>query len=183
MQNLVNYTPGYYDRDIAEHWFKHHGLLRPDQLAAVCYTYGIPFWGTDEHEPRNRGKIISIGCGAGELEKWLEDRGEEVIGVDPSAGAKQLYKGKILVPLYPGGGKTIIFCESLEHIPREEIDRIWSLIPKGARVIIVNWPDYHPLMAEGGWDHITTINEALFDQLSEGFKVILRRNSHLVLER
>lgn len=175
------YDADYFQRDIPENWFSKYGLLRPDQLAAFCYTFGLPFWGNEELKPRQPKLVYSIGCGTGVLESFMEQF-TDVIGVDPMDGAKQLYKGKRIQDTYQGGGDTIIFCESIEHIPEEEIKRILDLVPNGARVVIVNWLAYHPLPTNG-WDHITPIDDKFFDDISNGWEVLVRRHSHLVMER
>lgn len=181
-QDLSIYTEDYYNRELEEYWFTKNGLLRPDQLAAVCYTFGLPFWG--EHSNRREpGLVYSIGCGAGDLEVTLEKLGCEVIGVDPSSGAKHLYKGSELIDEYPGGGDTVIFCEAIEHIPMEQLTDIFNKIPQKARIIIVNWPDYHPLHPDGSnQDHITLIDDELYNKLAKGRKIVLHRGSHLILE-
>lgn len=184
MNNLANYTEEYYQRDIAENWFAEYELLRPDELAAVCYTLGLPFGGLEGMKRRKPRHIVSIGCGRGTLEKWFEDHGFKVTGIDPSLGAKKLYQGKVLIDEYQGDGDTIIFCESLEHIPRNEITKILQVVPRGARVVIVNWVDVFPIMAEkDGWDHITTIDKGLYDFISTGWDVLHRYKSHLVMEK
>ena len=189
-QDFSRYPVGYYRRNwTAERWFPQRSLLRPDQLAALCYVFGAPFWG-DEHsrmtwrEPPS-WRVMSIGCGEGYLEVELERLGCEVTGVDPAPGARELYRGRVLqddidlIEDFP----TVIFCESLEHLPRVEIDRIWARITAGARIIITNWPLYHPIeLTPDGWDHITRVDDALFDELSAGHRVLVRRGSHLVLE-
>lgn len=180
-QNLSNYNEPYYKR---ETWFEDNGLLRPDQLAALCYAFGRPFWHFDDEMPRDPGLIYSIGCGSGYLERKLESMGCRVIGIDPAPGAKSLYKGTVIGDEYMGDGDTIIFCESIEHIPTEKRIEILSKVPNGARIIITNWPDFHPIAADdSGWDHITRIDDELYDKLQENMKVILRRGSHLVLEK
>lgn len=183
-QDLTGYNADYYRRPTVESWYPDHGLLRPDELACICYVYGHAFAdpGGPEEEARAPGVVYSIGCGPGRLEAHLESMGARVIGVDPSPGAVELYEGKELVPTYEGGGDTIIFCESIEHLPVSEIDRIWSLIPISARIIIVNWLAWDTISGDHAWDHITTIDAAMFDRLSEGRRVVVRRGSHLVLD-
>lgn len=182
-QDLSHYQDSYYERDIEENWYGNHGLLRPDELAALGYAFGRTVWHPRESKPRDPGVVYSIGCGLGRLERQLETMGVEVYGVDPSPGAAALYQGKTLLDHYPGGGDTILFVESLEHIPLEEIRSIWQRLPRGARVIVVNWVDFFPIPADSSWDHITEITNELFDELSIGCETILRRNGHLVLEK
>lgn len=184
MNDLTHYTKDYYQRDIAENWFDEYGLLRPDQLAAFCYAVGLPFWGDENLKRRNPGLIYSIGAGTGVLESFLENQGFRVTGVDPSPGAKKLYRGKKLIDRYKGGGKTIIFCEAIEHIPRGEILRILGLVPTGSRVIIVNWLSHHPITPDkSSWDHITQIDDGFFKYISTGWRVLVKRFSHLVMEQ
>lgn len=189
-QDLSHYDIAYYRRAIVENWFPRHGLLRPDQFAALCYVFGVPFWG-DEHqsatyrEPGN-WRVMSIGCGEGALEVELERLGCEVTGVDPSPGARELYRGKILQDDVGGieGCATVLFCESLEHLPLDTVRALWPRITPGARIVITNWQTWHPIEpSPDGWDHITRVDDALYDELAFGHRVVLRRGSHLVLER
>jgi hypothetical protein len=186
-QNLDGYSPAYYQRDIRENWFAPHGLLRPDQLAAVCYAYGWPFDGNERYRRRDPGRIMSIGCGRGDLEAELERMGAEVIGVDPSHGAQTLYRGTTLQPDTTGmeDCQTVLFVESIEHLPKAMIEDLWPRFSSGTRVVIVNWRDFHPIEPEpnDGWDHITLVDDDLFDWLCGGFNVWVRNGSHLVIDR
>jgi SAM-dependent methyltransferase len=184
MEKAARYTSEYYLRDADEFWFGRYGLLRPDELAALCYTFGRPFAGKGVDAPRVPGTIYSIGCGEGRLEAQLERMGCEVYGVDPSPGARELYRGSCLLTEYPGGGSTILFVESIEHLWPQEFWAIWTAIPPGARVIIVNWLDFWPIEPDNtGYDHVTLVDDALYDRLSVGHRVVVRRGSHLVVER
>lgn len=186
MNKEEQYKTSYYQRDNFEAWFPEGGLPRPDELAAIAYAHGRGFFNPilnpTQYTLRHPGVIYSIGCGAGSLEKRLEDMGYTVIGVDPSPGAKELYRGSTLVEEYEGGGDTIIFCESVEHLFKDQFDAIWNKIPDKAWVIFVNWPDYHPLKLDNsGYDHVRLIDDEFYDQLQEVSRVIFRRGSHLVL--
>lgn len=187
-QDLAGYDVGYYRRDAPEFWFGGHGLLRPDQLAAVCYAFGVPFWGSEPYAPRDPGLIVSMGAGEGYLEGELERLLDgHVVGVDPSPGARQLYRGSRWCPaatrtLINGAG-TVIFGESIEHIPLEETLQVRAWMAPGSRLIVVNWPDFHPIEPHlNGWDHITRVDDALYDRLAAGGRVVLRRGSHLVVD-
>lgn len=183
MNDVSHYQASYYQRPIVENWYSEYDLPRPDELAAICYAFGVPFTNpATEWAQRYPGQVVSIGCGAGRLEAELERLGCDVIGVDPSPGAKELYRGSTLVDRYEGGGDTIVFCESLEHLPVEEIDRIFALIPDHARVIVVNWLGWDTIVGNHSWDHITTVDADLFDRLSDGWNVRVRNGSHLVLD-
>lgn len=179
-----HYTEDYYKRDIPENWYKKYDLLRPDELAAICYAFGQGFTAKNKDTPRDPGVIYSIGCGEGILEKKLEDMGCEVIGVDPAPGAKKLYQGKKIIDEYPGGGGTVIFCESVEHLFPKQFDEIWDKIDPGVRVIFVNWMDFHPIEPDTtGYDHVRLINDEFYDRICYATRVIFRRGSHLVLEK
>lgn len=178
------YTVKYFRRDVPEHWFYQYGLLRPDELAAICYAFGRPFTVKGNDINRDPGVIYSIGSGEGYLEEKLENMGCEVYGVDPSPGSKKLYRGKNLLKTYPGGGGTVIFCESVEHLFPEQFDEIWSRIESGTRVIFVNWLDFHPIEPDStGYDHVRLVDDEFYDKISYGNRVIFRRGSHLVLEK
>lgn len=189
----MGYDRAYYERDIPETWFWQHGLLRPDQLAALCYAMGWPFRGGyragECYEKRDPGVIVSIGAGRGELEKVLEKMPgvTSVTGIDTSAGSAEMYEGSVLetevrMELIQEAD-TIIFCESIEHLPPGLSTGIIQTAKPGARVIIVNWPAFHPLPPDGGgWDHITLIDDKFFDDLSIGHHVVIRWGSHLVLD-
>lgn len=186
-QDLSNYSRNYYLQGTPQglSWFfEDNNAMRPDQLAAFCYAFNWAFFdGQHKRPPRDPGLIYSIGCGMGVLEWNLEKAGCTVIGVDPSEGARELYRASTLVDRYPGGGDTVIFCESIEHIPLAETLDIFERIPYGTRIIITNWPDHHPIEPEAPFnDHITRIDDALYDRLSVGRPTVLRRGSHLVLE-
>ncbi len=191
-QDLAGYDRSYYERETTESWFPAHGLPRPDQLAAICYVFGLPFTGKEKNAfsgRRSPGRIMSIGAGDGWLEKTLENLGCEVTGVDPSAGARDLYAGSHLQADCTGieQYRTVVFCESLEHVPIGQIRDIWQRIRNGSvpdtRIIAVNWPSYFPLgIIMKDWDHITRLDEQLYDELCAGFDVIVRWGSHFVLD-
>lgn len=191
-QDFSHYTADYYHRHQYEYWFEEHGLLRPDQMAALCYTLNLPFTYYEpcvsgQEWPRDPGLIMSIGCGTGMLEHALEKLGYTVIGVDPAPGAKELYHGKYLQDDIAGIADcgTVIFCESLEHLPWEIIWQIWERIPPWphVRVIVVNWPGFFPIPVTSEWDHITELNDKMYDKLAAGFTPVVRWGSHLVLDR
>jgi len=189
MFNLLrvsHYDASYYTRDQAEYWWQQHGLLRPDELAALSYAWGRPFTYYDIQNQcmtqRHPGTVYSIGCGIGNLETALERMGCTVIGVDPSPGATQLYKGSTRVDNYDGGGDTILFVESIEHLTLDEINDIFPKIPTGAQVIIVNWYGMFPIHGSTDhWDHVTTIDDRFYDHLARHRTTLLRHDGHLVL--
>ena len=184
-QNLNNYSTDYYSRD----FFAPLELPRPDQLAAICYTVDVPVWNIDYPKTnRSPGRIVSMGAGQGVMEMWLEKLGHEVIAVDPAPGALELYKGKTIYstwsPELIASAATVIFCESIEHIPLEQTADIFDSAQLGTRFIIVNLPEYHPIIPQptDGWDHITQVDDFLYNKLVQGKDVKIRRGSHLVMD-
>jgi SAM-dependent methyltransferase len=182
MQNLKIYNKNYFSRDIDENWFLSHKLPRPDELAAFAYAFGRRFFGDENLKNRKPTEVYIIGCGRGYLSKIFEDAGVNTTGVDPSPYVEEIYIGKDLVKKYEGGGDTIIFNESIEHIPEGEVDDILDKVPKGAWVIITNWLTHHPIPLSGD-DHITRIDDEFFDKISGGFQTLYRRDSHLVIKK
>jgi hypothetical protein len=187
-QDVSRYKRYYYERDIPENWFHNAGLLRPDQLAAIAYAMNWPFFGDEKYrtDTRHPGRIMSIGAGRGDTDYELERMGFEVVGVDPSPGAREVYRGSTLLDAPDNVEEcgTVLFVESLEHLPVELISDLWQRFSRGTRVVIVNWPAFHPIAADpGGWDHITNVDDDLFDSLSSGFHVVQRNGSHLVIDR
>jgi SAM-dependent methyltransferase len=186
MQDLSIYTRAYYERDQT---FAKYNVLRSDQLAALCYTLDWPFWADFRDLPtRDPGLIVSIGAGRGELEAEFERLGYTVIGVDPSNGPHELYKAATLqrnwTPELIKQAHTIVYCESLEHIPRDEaLAVIREHSVPGTRIVIVNFVDYFPLAPSGDGDHITMVDDAYLDHLSAGQSVLFRKGSHLVFDR
>lgn len=112
------YTRFYYlDRNIPEINFYKAGILRPDQLAALCYMFGYTdhksvadLFNFDEYHPsrevpkttlgeqlskiekkRTPLLVLSIGSGRGGLEAALTAMNVKVIGSDPSLDAQKIY--------------------------------------------------------------------------------------------
>ena len=112
--------------------------------------------------------------------------GLTVTGVDPSLGALELYRGGMLVgearQALAASAGTVIYNESIEHIPVEQTLQVRSWMAPGSRLIVTNWPDFHPIEPTSDWDHITRVDDALYDRLAQGGQVVLRRGSHLVVD-
>lgn len=81
---------------------------------------------------------------------------------------------------------TIIFCESIEHIPTNEFESVWPFIrnilkKNNGLFITTNWAEFHPIYPSN-WDHVRIIDDKFYDYLSIEAKVIFRRGSHIVLQ-
>ena len=156
--------------------------------------------------------VYDIGCGRGEVAATLVYMGISAVAVDPSHAAGALvdetasrFYGlpSMSVPFERATclqalrksvqtPDTIIFCESVEHIPMKELvaafdwirDCAGSARKEGVRVIVTNWPTYHPIRAPpGDWNHVHDVDDELYDRIaSRARKTVTRRGSHLVLQ-
>ena len=155
--------------------------------------------------------VFDIGCGRGEVAATLAYLGIDAVAVDPSRHAgdfvaqtpPKLYGLKsdavkfMSATAYEALSRhtrvpdTLVFCESIEHIPVKEVDRTVEWIAShagehaaGIRVIITNWPYFHPIRAvPGDWDHVHDVDDDFYDRLASAAKsTIVRHGSHLVLD-
>lgn len=98
-----------------------------------------------------RGRVLDLGCGAGDLAHAVAERGCEVTGVDISSSKVQRARasfpelkfilGDILtVDLRPGAYDTVLLAEVLEHVteaPGQAIlEKAWSLVAPGGRLVV-----------------------------------------------
>lgn len=154
--------------------------------------------------------VLDIGCGRGEIAATLAHMGVRAVAVDPSAAAEALVAETAqkfyglppdAVPFVKSTGlkalrahgkasDTVIFCESIEHIPLGELYATIEWIsdhapdvPGGIRVVITNWPSYHPIRSVlGDWNHVHDVDDDLYDRIcSYANRTVVRRGSHLVL--
>lgn len=157
-----------------------NGGLRADQCAALEYV----FRRDAEYEYRDPGFILSIGSGAGVLEGVLSHLGHEVVATDPFSGyAACSHNFPEAVRAWPDSN-TILLCESLEHIPADQIEDAITFIGEnmhGARLIIVNMLSKWPI-GVNGWDHITPVDDELFDRIAKIGTVWKRDRAHLVVD-
>lgn len=190
----MNYTSAYFERPTVERGWFDARVLRPDQYAALCYAMGWDrAWKGLERWPKC---VLSVGCGLGLLEHELQ----RVLGVtgevistdvqdfrDPDLRAGKFIAGGLGSIRTDHKFDTVIFCESIEHIPENEFWDNWPKLVRilrasHGRLIITNWEDYHPL-EPNGLDHVMLVDDYFYDRLaSDAVKQIVRHGSHLVLE-
>ncbi len=100
---------------------------------------------------RDRGRVCDLGCGPGQIGRYVRERGADVFGVDLSAGmvaiARELNPGMEFevgdarqLPLETDSLAGIVAFYSLIHLPREEIPTALAecarvLAPGGALLI------------------------------------------------
>lgn len=161
-----------------------------------------------DHSQRKLKNILSIGAGRGEMEYSFCVLEIDITALEPSdAGYALIQENRgwnpdnsnvpILLQKTIGEyiesikGKefrhdTIIYCEAIEHVPFEETFKLLNRIKKEKkkiRLIIVNWKWFHPVYTDGtGWNHITNIDDTVYDGIIEGMELIYREGSHLVVD-
>ena len=155
--------------------------------------------------------VFDIGCGRGEVAATFAYLGIDIVAVDPSTavgelvsqappklyGLKSDYVKFTCATAFEALSEssrvpdTLVFCESIEHIPVNEVDKIvgWASShadrhAAGIRVVITNWPYFHPIRAvPGDWDHVHDVDDDFYDRLASAAKqTIVRHGSHLVLD-
>jgi 2-polyprenyl-3-methyl-5-hydroxy-6-metoxy-1,4-benzoquinol methylase len=153
--------------------------------------------------------VADVGAGRGEICAMLSMGAIPCVGIDPSPGAKNLFprtmkawanklnylfynlnssdglRKMMYLDMFPD---TIIMCESIEHIRTDEFVATWVLIKQmltktGGLFIITNRLKFHPIAPDNtGYDHITRIDDNLYDTLAQdALETIVRERAHLVL--
>jgi SAM-dependent methyltransferase len=110
------------------------------------------------------GKVLEVGCGAGELLEHFASLGWKTYGLDPSAAAvaaaarrgAEVHEGTLEDQPWPEGEfDLIVFQHSLEHIPDpvEALRRARDLLAPGGRLIVdvPNWASWQRRLYRGRW--------------------------------
>ncbi len=95
----------------------------------------------------NKGKILDIGCGTGELLKKFKNNGWDAIGIEPDSDAREFAKTKNKIEVFDlnelekfGDKKfdVISMWHVLEHVPNpnQRIDIIKKILKPGGIIII-----------------------------------------------
>ena len=144
---------GYY-----ESYYEHGGAAAPSPLHRLRARYrrysaerrnSGPPYELDELSP---GRVLDVGCGAGELLEHFAQRGWEIYGLDPSAAAVQaaaqrgasVHQGTLSdQPWEPASFQMVTFNHALEHIgePIETLRAARELLAPGGHLAIAvpNW--------------------------------------------
>lgn len=154
--------------------------------------------------------VLDVGCGRGELLAALSHMQVPCIGLDPTPGAAALVPKTLkewagiedpgqrfhphsfytsLCSLWSHDIDTVLFVESVEHIPSREFTLGWPLVCRtldrtGGVCVFTNWVDFWPIKPDNtGYDHVSLIDDDLYDHLANDAKsTIFREGSHLVLQ-
>jgi len=187
--------------------FSFNEFGRGESLNASLIKPQIEF--LEKNATRHPKRVLEIGGGRGEVATALAHMGIDVVSVEPGSGAERWYAstaekffGHLEKPVVPvvkfiqdamvdidlSTFDTILMVESLEHIPEDQFEGVWESIRtefKG-RMVIVNWPDYHPIWIgrdAGPLEHCRLVDDALYDKWSAQAKeCVFRMGSHLVLD-
>jgi len=176
------YTTEYFERDgLYESIFHQEKVLRPDQASALLYAFMGNRWPTF---------VLSIGSGLGVLEAMFDHLRIPCVGLDGCGGLRGVYQGRHLinkrlcVALEENAhaierADTLIFSESIEHIPMKQVKRTIALFT--GRLIVTNRLCFHPIGKTN--EHITPINDAVYDEFESAYgKAVFRCGSHLVID-
>lgn len=182
MTDKTIYNEYYYQAEgKIERDFFEANLPRPDQASAAVYAFA------DGRKPE---VLLSIGSGAGILEKWLEPFIVRIIGTDSSSAAERMYRGKEFhrvgfSPALEQFGSicdTVVCCEVIEHVDPEEFQRgLEKLRALKARLIVTNRLAYHPIDLNG-WDHVNKIDDETMNQIAKLGRVRFRHGAHIVVD-
>ena len=156
-------------------------------------------------QTRHPNLVLSIGAGRGDLEAVLTYDGVNCIITDPGPDFDMIedtMKNWASVDEYVFWNlrmidavkradeleispDTVVLCETLEHITKEEFDEAFEIIKTWhPLLIIVNYLEMHPIgMSKDGWNHIRGVTDEDYDELcKDAEKVVFRLRSHLVLQ-
>lgn len=161
--------------------------------------------------------VLEVGGGRGELSNLMTYLGIPHTSVEVCANADDWYK-ETGIQYFGGNHKyqspiigpieqllvenkidlrkfdTILFPESVEHIPAENFNYILEKITKEfkGRFIVTNWKYYHPIIGsldhpdrlhETMEEHVADINDEVYARWTKhAKKLIYKDRSHLILE-
>jgi SAM-dependent methyltransferase len=169
-------TANFYRRVGVEGW-------RKSSYSTDTWKYPVlRRWITDQL-PRRGRRILSVGCGTGELERGLRELGYRVIGLDFSLemlqtavrrGDRGLVQGDgHLLPFAAGSFNAVILPESLGHLKAAvalaEANRV---LRRHGRLLITTYPKHrevHPLYAK------SSLEELSAQVIEAGFRVTTHR--------
>ena len=116
-------------------------------------------------------RVVDVGCGSGELVRWLRAQGADVVGIecgevmmglardaDPEHAGDYLDGVGQDLPLADGSRDVVVMSYSLHHVPREEMTNALAeayrvLVPGGVLYVV------EPLPEGPGHDVVSIIDD------------------------
>jgi hypothetical protein len=152
--------------------------------------------------------VLDIGGGRGEIALVFQYKDVNSVILEPSKSLKELVeltcdifsisRSKIpttwnnqlghmkwVIPTI--SFDTIIFCESIEHIPQDEFDYAFietikpTLQRNNGMLIITNWLTPWPIEIEEPW-HIRRCDDELYNWIAKDGETVYRNKNHLVVQ-
>lgn len=208
----IGYALGMEGFDRLQKWFRFEGLGKGENDGPLGYEARLQLdilkrSVVDAGTARKCQYILDVGGGRGEVALSLAWLGKDVQVVEPHAHAYawmiathtlffpdsplkvQLINSPVpecLDCLDLAKVDTVLFVESLEHIPQDCFDLFWpkvkvALMRNKGRLVVANWIDYHPLPADNR-EHCRRVDDVVYDELARGGAVKHRNGSHLVVD-
>lgn len=129
--------------------------------------------------------VVDVGCGTGDLARWLTGQGALVVGLDlpemlakaesfPRAGAETYLAGSgESLPLADGWADLVLYAASLHHLPAGRLDEALNecqrvLKPDGRAVFI------EPVYRRDSYGEITRLVEDESEILKRAYRAIRR---------
>ena len=126
---------------------------------------------------REQGPVCEVGCGPGQIARYLHDRGVEISGIDLSAGmverAQRLNPGiafrqgdMAALDAPDGSWAAIVLFYSIIHIPREEVVAVLrelrrTLQPGGLLFLAFHLGN-ETIHRDEWWGHAVSVDYLLF---------------------
>ncbi len=106
--------------------------------------------------PVRRGSILSLGCGTGELERFLTSEGHRVVGLDLSLDmlrrAARLGSGNLLradahaLPFRAASFDAVVLPESIGHLELgHAIPEMAGVLKAGGWLLLTTYPGHRPV--------------------------------------
>jgi SAM-dependent methyltransferase len=134
------------------------------------------------------GRALDVGCGTGQLGEWLEARGWDVTGVEPSQHAAGAARARGLtvhaepfadVVLEPASFDAILFNHSLEHLPDPlaTLGKARSFLRSGGLVVatLPNFGSWQRRLFGTYWFHLD-LPRHLFHFTHNALRIALERS-------
>jgi SAM-dependent methyltransferase len=139
----------------------YEGLMTGVLGLASRAVQGLQSWQSLRTAPLERlarlpaGRLLEVGCGRADLGSWFVRRGWVVIGIEPSAQACAVARGRGVqartgtfasLQIEPGAYDAVVFRHSLEHVadPVDNLRRAHDAL-RDDGIAIVSVPNF------GGW--------------------------------